>query len=368
MSKKRSGLSGAKAAAAHETILQLKRIVFPYDPQPADGIEEEEDEANAEVEKEHADLQDILNNLDRILGRSTQATPLSTKEQEDRANAEAEKHAAVQDIMSRLDRVFGRSATPLFTINSEHTQEELLAIVSQRANLGANHVWTAKNMHDHLNFLERTVPKQAEGSARLWINTLFFRASAMLPEDSPGVVVLHLEASVPTKQMATSVSDIVDYLVITVPEERICHVLEGPQLRSSASRTSLSGLFVAELKFARGDIIEYLPEVLVKQYACALRLERPALRGVLTDGHRWVFTILKCKPNGGAIYRTSNILSLDFDMNVHGPNKVRPGNVDLIVAILADSILNGYTDGIQPYECFLPMPWQNFNAEEYVDA
>jgi hypothetical protein len=70
-----------------------------------------------------------------------------------------------------------------------------------------------------------------------------------------------------------------------------------------------------------------------------LHASKTILRGVLTDGQRWIFTIVKCKPDGGVIYRRSPQLTIDLDHTIGEPSTVRsPGIVDIIVAILANSV------------------------------
>ncbi|KAJ7928044.1 hypothetical protein B0H13DRAFT_1598182, partial [Mycena leptocephala] len=207
---------------------------------------------------------------------------------------------------------------------------------SNTTHLGAQDFWSSGNMHAHLNYLLRT----SEASARLWIDTLFFRASAILRESSAtDTMVLHLEPS-SRHPSNTSTSGIIGYVAMTVPKKQLSRFKRFARSANFESQQKrFSGFFIAEAKSSPEPLAKHLPQALAEQYACALQLNKTILRGVLTDGQRWIFTIVKCKPDGGVIYRRSPQLTIDLDHTIGEPSTVRsPGIVDIIVAILANSV------------------------------
>jgi hypothetical protein len=115
-------------------------------------------------------------------------------------------------------------------------EEDLVTMATQRNEMGENTLWSLENYVQQLNFLERTVPRNVrrttlnhpcyglmrhycEAAARLWIDTVFFRASSLIP--SSDALVLHLEAGVPSLRRSRSsitVSGVIVYIAIAVPK------------------------------------------------------------------------------------------------------------------------------------------------------
>ncbi|KAJ7919309.1 hypothetical protein B0H13DRAFT_249913 [Mycena leptocephala] len=237
--------------------------------------------------------------------------------------------------------------------------------------MGENTLWSLENYVQQLNFLERTVPRNVrrtilnhpcyglmrhscEAAARLWIDTVFFRASSLIP--SSDALVLHLEAGVPSLRRSRSsitVSGVIIYIAIAVPKSKLMTVLSKPQI---GSLHGLTGLFAAEAKHD-GPLEAHLPQALAEQYACAIQLKQKILRGVLTNGEDWIFTVVTCKGSdtGGATYRRSLKLKINFFPAITGGLRtVYRKTIDfkLIPAILADFIIHSCKD-IQPDEYFV---------------
>ncbi|KAJ7940498.1 hypothetical protein B0H13DRAFT_2260684 [Mycena leptocephala] len=197
-----------------------------------------------------------------------------------------------------------------------------------------------QEMNDLVSRLETifaSASSKCEAAARLWIDTVFFRASSLIP--SSDALVLHLEGGVPSmrrSRSAITVSGVIGYIAIAVPKSEL-------------------GLFTAEAKQAGGPLEAHLPQALAKQYACAIQLKKKILRGVLTDGEHWIFTVVTCKDSDtrGATFRRSFKLKTNFVTAVTGgPRTVYRDTIDLIPAILADFIIHSSKD-IQPDEYFV---------------
>ncbi|KAJ6561063.1 hypothetical protein DFH09DRAFT_1316186 [Mycena vulgaris] len=342
----RSGLTGIKTTAVFDLVLELEKALLTFPNAEAetqvqmgarDEAQAEADARAQEAEKVESEVENLAERLEKIL--TAAAIPFSSMTLD---------HS--HDVFHVLPD------TPEYFLSFK-TDRECKVIAANKTHLGTKDFWNSSNLHAHLNYLMRTVPQMSEASARLWIDTLFFRASAIICETSATeTTVLHLEASVPSSEHSstpnTSTSGIIGYVAMTVPKKQLVNVLQAPQILSPG-RNGLSGFFTAEAKPSYEDLAKHLPQALAEQYACAIQLGTAILRGVLTDGQRWIFTIVKCNPNGGAIYRRSHQLNIDLDLEIGEPSTVRsPGTVDIIVAILADSIRNTYVD-IQSDECFV---------------
>jgi hypothetical protein len=76
-------------------------------------------------------------------------------------------------------------------------------------------------------------------------------------------------------------------------------------------------------------------------------LRKKILRGVLTNGEHWIFTVVTCKDSdtGGATFRRSFKLKTNFVTAVTGgPRTVYRDTIDLIPAILADFVRDKFAN------------------------
>jgi len=103
-----------------------------------------------------------------------------------------------------------------------------------------------------------------------------------------------------------------------------------------------SSLFIIEAELFNPD---YVHQAVCEMYACGKLLQKQVVRGVLTNGHDWVFLLIK--PNisyDGASYKQSAVIQLQTTEN-HDGQLVIPGPwPDLIAAILLHWIQNGSAD------------------------
>jgi len=160
-------------------------------------------------------------------------------------------------------------------------------------------------MYRHLEVLESLVPRkvrrhpfilishlqlyQTEGCARAWIDTFFFRASAMVPDSKR--MILEMEFPVPSTMILqrtfTTISGRADYTAIVAQSEiagesillgvtrRLTPFL-GQILAAASTLRNLqkydpSGFFVVEGKL--GALADHVPQAVAEIYTCAKYLK-----------------------------------------------------------------------------------------------
>ncbi|KAF9035395.1 hypothetical protein BDZ89DRAFT_1062174 [Hymenopellis radicata] len=202
------------------------------------------------------------------------------------------------------------------------------------------HIWSSKNLHSHLNWLEQSVP-QVEGSARSWIDAFFFRASAMVGEGER--MIWNIEHPIPNTTVRPTATTIlagqIDYsavvamiilLVLRVHSDlrtgsimedarmiSVCELIKGEHAAAGqdtrinyTGRLLPSGFFVVEAKptDARPRLKDHISQAVSELYACATVLQ---MRGALTNGHDWVFIIVRLNEDAaGGNFKRSYPMSL----------------------------------------------------------
>ncbi|TEB24583.1 hypothetical protein FA13DRAFT_1777814 [Coprinellus micaceus] len=177
--------------------------------------------------------------------------------------------------------------------------------------LGATEHWSSQGLYRHLVVLQGLVPKANEAAARTWIEAFFFRAAAMLP---PGKkLVLSLGQSVPPTTMIssnmTTVGGFIDYTVVAANGKDAEKFLKRPNLKNLKEHDH--ALFVSEAKSKDVSLENHVPQATCEMYACARTLGKSTIRGALTNGHDWIFLVVRMDADGkGAAYAESDKVGL----------------------------------------------------------
>jgi hypothetical protein len=161
--KMRSGLTGTKATAVFDLVLELKKLLLTF---PNDKLETQEqigagDEAQAEAdaraqeaEKVETEVSNIVERLEKIL-----AAAVSPNVRVMSTNPILNFKQAIQFSSDHLHNVFNvRPETPDYFLSFK-ADGDCRVIASNTTHLGAQDFWSSGNMHAHLNYLLRTVPQ-----------------------------------------------------------------------------------------------------------------------------------------------------------------------------------------------------------------
>ncbi|KAF5314957.1 hypothetical protein D9619_007613 [Psilocybe cf. subviscida] len=221
-------------------------------------------------------------------------------------------------------------------------KNNIAGIVTQSMALGEDSLWSASVLHRHLELLERIVPQTNEAAARLWINAFFYRVAAMLPAEHP--MVLSVEQPVPAVTLIrdgpATVSGTIDWVVMTAPPRTAERLLGSPALGKD-----VQALFVTEAKsLNRGPaLLSHVPQALAEMCACARTAGRKVVRGALTNGHTWIFLIVKFEDKGISCSRAEpiNIINLNADTQNMSVSEYA---VALISSILAHWMMHSHED------------------------
>ncbi|KAF8881397.1 hypothetical protein CPB84DRAFT_1817259 [Gymnopilus junonius] len=165
--------------------------------------------------------------------------------------------------------------------------------------IGEDELWSSKGLFRHLCTLEELVPRTNEAANRLWIDAFFYRVSTMMPSGLK--MVLYPERTVP---------GYVNFTAIATTPIQAMRLLRNPTLLKADD----SALFVSEAKGPDQQLESHVPQAVGEMYASANRLGTTTIRGVLTNGHSWIFLILKLNSdgNGGRYSNQSHSHSSDF--------------------------------------------------------
>ncbi|KAF9023498.1 hypothetical protein BDZ89DRAFT_1069869 [Hymenopellis radicata] len=239
------------------------------------------------------------------------------------------------------------------------------------------HIWSSKNLHSHLTRLEQSVP-QVEGSARSWIDAFFFRASAMVGEGKR--MILNIEHPIPHTTCRPTAMTIlagqVDYSAFVANDHiarsimddarmmSVCQLIKGEHAaaaqgtrESTTARLLPSGFFVVEAKptDARPRLMDHISQAVSELYACATLLHQKFLRGALTNGHDWVFIIVRLNEDApGGRFKRSGSLTLRLDKEGRAVTKY---SADRIAAILSYWIEHSFED-VGAGDWFEPFSWE----------
>ncbi|KAI0058486.1 hypothetical protein BV25DRAFT_1919362 [Artomyces pyxidatus] len=166
--------------------------------------------------------------------------------------------------------------------------------------VGSDKFWSNDHFFQHLSFLLNTVAGENEASARMVIDTFFFRSAAML--SSPQVVVMMLENPVtavhPTLSLNDTISGIIDYTVIVAkPSDAVNFLLSSPKMTAKYSDRTIA-FFAVEAKGNQNPLEDYLPRVLLQLVACAKYLKKSHIHGTLTNSFMWYFIAMELDADG----------------------------------------------------------------------
>ncbi|KAG6916734.1 hypothetical protein DXG01_005554 [Tephrocybe rancida] len=124
--------------------------------------------------------------------------------------------------------------------------------------VGKDQFWSSAGMYQHLALLERLIPRDNEAASRAWIDTFFFRASAMVgPEQR---MVLDMENCIPVTAInplsLATISGYTNYTALVAEADIIETYLDAPNIESA--RILGTGFFVTEGN--HGPLHLYVPQ------------------------------------------------------------------------------------------------------------
>ncbi|KAF8797428.1 hypothetical protein BYT27DRAFT_7219210 [Phlegmacium glaucopus] len=197
----------------------------------------------------------------------------------------------LQMMRSKLDgpqilSFSGMSDEDLFKLNityggSLKLKKDYDVRVAATENLGKTEHWSSDGLYRHLCVLQKLVPR---------------------------VLVLNLEHSVPPTIVKpfsfTTLGGYIDYTAISASVSDAEDFLAKPRLGILQDYDHT--FFVSEAKTNNISLESHVPQAVCEMYACAKQLGKNFIRGTVTDGHNWIFLILRMNANGdGAIYAQS---------------------------------------------------------------
>ncbi|KAF5388904.1 hypothetical protein D9757_005073 [Collybiopsis confluens] len=313
MAKKRkiSGLSGIELMQACTALKRLRSSL----------VEEEEEEEEETVDQVQDNLPDSLKDMiSKLESRLSGPQTLNFS----RVDAET---------LKRLNIVQQRGL--IIKSGAEERSEKSKLI-------GKDELWSSTNMQLHLALLDKLVSKENEATCRAWIDTFFFRASAMV--DPGKSMVLNMEQVIPATAISptsmATISGFTDYAAV-VTESRAAAVYRKVP-RVETARLHETGFFVTEAK--KGPLYDHVPQAVCQLYASGKQLEKDTIRGALTNGHEWMFIILSFNKDGnGASYKYS--IPLEY-RKTRTPNEETPeqSSPDVIACILLEWIQKSFQD------------------------
>lgn len=82
-------------------------------------------------------------------------------------------------------------------------------------------------------------------------------------------------------------------------------------------------------------LLNHVPQAVSEMFTCATKLGKKFVRGVLTNGHNWIFLVLRVKDDGtGAEYAESEAICL-MGAGRQGTLVVSPDVCSLLAGIIA---------------------------------
>ncbi|KAM6496904.1 hypothetical protein JOM56_007377 [Amanita muscaria] len=174
--------------------------------------------------------------------------------------------------------------------------------IAATTSIGQNKLWSSTNIYNQLHLLESLIPRVTEASARVWIDTFFFHASAMLPPEK--CMVLNTEHIVPHTPIGlATVCGFVDYTAIVASETVAAIFLNNLHIWLLQMHAP-SSFFIIEAKLSNPTT--YVSQAICEMYACGRLLEKKVLHGAepLTNGCDWIFLLIKFNDDyDGAVYK-----------------------------------------------------------------
>ncbi|KAG1853915.1 hypothetical protein DFJ58DRAFT_883197 [Suillus subalutaceus] len=299
MKRKLFGLSGLELQFAYEGLLKLqKSLVYDYD-------EEEEEEGRA-PEK----FGEQLKNMVSLLG----------------SKLEGSRSYTFSGVTTDDSTTFNITYTGMLDLKPDFVQN---VEKTKTLNFGLLRICIVNCIFWKVTFL----------GARVWIDAFLFRATAMLPSNKR--MVLSTDHVVPfTNISSTSLRKlygIIDYIA-TVPIFDLMANISFHDMKVNKP----SSFFVIEAKLS--DPSNHIAQAVSEIYACGKFLQQKVLRGALTNGHDWIFLLMKLNDDyNGASYARSPQISLGIQptwAELVIPNRTP----DLIAGILSHWINHSFSD------------------------
>jgi len=176
--------------------------------------------------------------------------------------------------------------------------------------LGKVDVWSSETLYRHLVKLQGHFARLNETAARVWMDAFFLRATAMTPPDKKLVVSVEQGVSATSVQSSslTTIGGFIDYAVIMAHADDADTFLTHPFLEMLDGQAAL---FVSEAKTMDNPLAKHVAQAVAEMFACAKKLQKRIIRGVLSDGQNWIFLIMRMNADGnGARYAESEMVCL----------------------------------------------------------
>jgi hypothetical protein len=161
-------------------------------------------------------------------------------------------------------------------------------------------------------------------------------------------MVLNMEHDIPVTTTSTSPSSVstlsgtIDYTALVASQDDANMFMRFPIFKILKSHIP-SSFFVTEAKVL--DLSAHVPQAIAEMYACGKHLQKKILRGALTNGHDWIFLLLKFNnDDDGASYSQSDVIQMYVTRSRNDPPVVRHPEPDMIAAILLHWIRNSFVD------------------------
>ncbi|EAU86394.2 hypothetical protein CC1G_05388 [Coprinopsis cinerea okayama7 len=169
-------------------------------------------------------------------------------------------------------------------------------------------IWSLDMLCRHLEFLECHVPRQSEDTSRQWIDAFLYLVAAMKPGGMNVVLNAGPQSSDPSDNPSLDTrcgGD--DWTVVATSLEKSAMLMRRPRLQALDENDRV--LFVSRDRGPNQVLASYIPPAVRGMAACARRVGKTTIRGVLTNGHEWIFLILTLHQDGvGGTYQATDVV------------------------------------------------------------
>ncbi|KAI0260123.1 hypothetical protein BC834DRAFT_973724 [Gloeopeniophorella convolvens] len=177
---------------------------------------------------------------------------------------------------------------------------------------------SSQDLSGLLAAMEGLYSTTAEAGSRIFVNLILLRVAAMFGVGDKRLVVFP-EFAVPAVDLtprassATRAGGQVDYLAAVAPTSLASGVLASPRILREPCPFADAGLVIVVAKTSMDpDLLNHVPQAILKAAALAKIHNKGRMRGALTTGKQWVFFIFEASPSGeGGAYRHSRPVSID---------------------------------------------------------
>ncbi|KAH8996836.1 hypothetical protein EDB92DRAFT_2036180 [Lactarius akahatsu] len=308
---------------AINSLLRLKRAIVYESLEPGQESEDSEDTATED---------DFVQQIDTTLSLLGSKLALQV------GGSRHFSHTDPEYIWTKLN-----ITSAGFIILKPSPEERIAATTS----LGQNELWSSANLYHHLHLLGNVVPQKTEASSRAWIDAFFFRVSAMLPPDQH--MVLNMEQVVPAMTIRPLsfpiLSGFVDYFAVVSQCTASTDFYLNTQTLDVYKFFKPPSFFIIEAKDFWSETLDHVHQAVCGLYACGQLLQKKILCGALTNGHDWVFLLVKLNDDyDGASYQQSPMIQLQITRGVDNQLVIHEPWPDLIAGILSYWITNSSAD------------------------